>query len=187
MTVRGAALPELAYLWEELESSAAAEGIGIAIADFGGYRTEADTLEILDYRARDYAAYAARARAAGRVPESIDDFRPIAPYGSSFHNYGAARDFKISYKPPAMTEAAAVARVGAIAERLGLVSGRRFNDPPHVQLDVTLEEAAAMWDEYSAGAGEGSSSSSSAAWALAAFGVGLLVTVRYVKGLQSWR
>lgn len=193
MSVRLEALPELADLWLELEHETAAEGIGIAIADFGGFRTAADTALILEYKQDDYDAYADRERRAGRTPVPITgpwedgSSRPIAEFGKSYHDYGAARDFKIVSKPASMTTQAAELRTAAIAESIGLRSGSSWGDRWHVQLPITLEQAREMWDDY---AGSSSSSSGAASmtavWVAVAFGVGVVAAIRYATGLAKW-
>ena len=84
------ALPETVAAWNALESAAMAQGIAFTLNDFGGVRTPADTALILQYRETDYAA----ALAADTIPAdtTISQFRPIAPYGQSYHDYGAAFD-----------------------------------------------------------------------------------------------
>jgi hypothetical protein len=181
MSVRLEALPELESAWDATVSDAAAEGIQLTIADFGGFRTANDTALILSYKQADYDAYAAAARAAGRTPVPItgpwDDGspRPIAPYGQSWHDYGAARDADIVSFPSSMTLEDAIVRVDAIATANGLDTGAAYSDPLHLQLPVSLDEARARWAEYS------SSSSSSLVWVLLAIGVGAAATVRLAR------
>jgi hypothetical protein len=191
MTIRLDALPELADRWAALEQLAGDEGIELGVADYGGYRTAADTAEIVAFKNADYAAYTAAARAAGRVPVPITgpwdngNARPIAPYGRSYHNYGAARDFVIVSFPPWLSVDEAVARVQELGERAGFRSGRTFGDDDHLELPLTLEQAAAAWAEYSS-----SSSSSAGMTALLvglALSVGVFTVVKYAPGLKEWR
>ena len=192
MTIRTEALPELLSLWNGVESTAAAEGIAIGIADFGGFRTEGDTALILQYRVDDYNADLS----AGRISPtlSLQDYRPIAPYGQSWHDYGAARDFKIVSKPASLSTDDAIARVDTIAESIGLRTGASYGDPWHLELAVPLDQAAAMWADYQAAGGASSSSSSSssgpgsaamsAIWIGLAIGAGALTVLRYWRGMK---
>jgi D-alanyl-D-alanine carboxypeptidase len=154
--IRLDALPELTTAIDALTAAAAPQGITFTTADFGGFRTQADTTEILDDRTADYAVYVARAQAAGTTPVSINQFRPIAPYSKSFHDYGAARDLKITAKPSTLSTAQALGALGAIAPSVGLRWGGTFThaDPVHFELAIPLSQAAAMWAAYT-----GSSSS----------------------------
>lgn len=161
MTIRQAALPELVAAMQTLARLAGDRGIRFAIADFGGLRTQADTVTILGYRDTEYGIYAAQMRQAGKVPLPINQWRPIAPYGTSYHNYGAARDITITAKPATMTAAQALAVVGSLAPQAGLRWGHSFGDDPHFELPITLDEARRRWLTY-IDAGGGSSSSSSA-------------------------
>ncbi len=71
------------------------------------------------------------------------------PFGSSFHNWGAARDLKIIQRPASFTDAEALRRLGSHAKACGLTWGGSFkkrSDPPHFQLACTLEEARAKWE-----------------------------------------
>lgn len=189
MSIRTQALPELVELWDKTVSDAGAAGIVVAIADFGGFRTDADTAQILQFKQDDYDAYAAAAVAAGHMPLEItqgwDDGnpRPIRPYGQSFHDFGAARDFIVKRWPAGMTQAQAVRRVQDIAIANGLKSGRSYGDDPHLQLPITLEDAAARWDAYDAQRG---SVSMTVVWAILAVGVGAITVARYAGGLRNW-
>lgn len=143
--------PELTANLEKLARFASTEGIEFDTADFGGVRTEADTVKILKYRDDDYAVYVRelRARKPGATPVPKTTWRPINPWGTSMHNYGCARDLKITRKPQSMTESHAMERLGDLAPKCGLVWGgtfRRF-DGPHMQLDLTLSQAKARWED----------------------------------------
>lgn len=183
MSIRYQALPAMEELWDALVDATGAAGVVIAVADYGGYRTAADTAEILNIRDSEYSDYLAH---GGTMAENA--WRPIAPFGKSFHDYGAARDIAIVSKPANMTGLAAVATVDAIAESLGLETGASYGDPLHVQLPIALDEAQGEWNDFVAGGGAGSSSSSSAApWIILAAAVSAVATIRYSKGLSSWR
>lgn len=192
MTIRVDALPEMAGAWDAVAAEAAAEGIEIELADFGGFRTAGDTSLILQYKQDDYNAYAARARAQGLTPVPItgawdDDGtnRPIAPYGKSYHDYGAARDFIVSSHPDTMSTTDAVARVDAIAVAAGLSTGKGYGDSRHLQLAISLDAAKQRWAEYT---GQSSSSSGGASmtavWLLVAAGAGVLAVIRLARGLR---
>ena len=190
MSIRYDALPELENAWDLLSELAAGEGIGIAVQDYGGYRNAADTSEILAFKDRDYAAYAQAQRAAGRVPIPITgpwengNSRPIQPYGSSYHNYGAARDFKITQRG-GYSEGEALARVQSLAEAAGLRSGKSFGDSYHLELPITLAEARARWAAIGCTV-DGGLTGAQVALGILAFSVGVWVVVRYVPPFKDW-
>lgn len=145
--------PALTAAMTQLEQLAAAVGIAFATADYGGVRTEADTVTILRYRDDDYAVAQRQAAASGTVLPPIAQWRPIAPFGSSYHNYGAARDVRPVRWPQGMTESGALARLGAIVAthpELGLRWGGTFpqgkKDPAHFELAITLADARTQWE-----------------------------------------
>ena len=154
-------LPEFRARELKLRGLAAVEGLQYGVADFGGLRTEADTAQALHYRDMDYAAYVARAKAAGRVPLPItgawDDGkpRPIQPFGLSFHNFGAAADIVPTVVPAGMTFSSAQNRLGTLAGKAGLVWGGLWSgnsyDPRHVQLATGLAQVRDMWNQYQSG------------------------------------
>mgnify|MGYP001580514253 CR=1 FL=1 len=142
--------PELTAKIEELRALALLDGIQFDTAPFGGVRTEADTVRILKYRDDDYAKYeaACAAQSPPRAPTEKALWRPIAPFGLSMHNYGAARDVKIVKKPDSFSEAEALRRLGSLAPQCRLRWGGTFQkkiDPPHFQLPITLSAANARW------------------------------------------
>lgn len=138
--------PLLTANLEKLRAKAALEGIEFDTADFGGVRTEADTTRILGYRDDDYAVYVRNLRAKNprSVPVPIGKWRAIAPFGSSMHNFGCARDLKITKHPDSFNASTAQARLGALAPSCGLRWGGTFKtkfDGPHMELPITLAEA----------------------------------------------
>ncbi len=137
--------PELTAAIDGLQMLAGAEGIEFTTADFGGVRTQADTTRILKYRDDDYAVYVRnlKARNPSARPTKKEIWRRIAPFGSSYHNYGAARDLKPTKWPPSFTESKALQRLRDLTGMVGLkvIS----NDPPHVQLNISLSEARKRW------------------------------------------
>lgn len=132
------ALPQLIVAHDALLARAHAMGIDFDIADYGGVRTFADTVLILSYRAADYAAAVLTHPSTANIP--INTWRPIAPFGSSMHNYGAAFDVIIT-----QGGGDALDRLKAIAPQVGLSSSVP-NDPPHFELPISLDEAKAAWD-----------------------------------------
>lgn len=142
------ALPQLLTREQMLRTRANALGIEYRIADFGGLRTYADTVLILGYRAADYAAAVAANPATAYTP--INEWRPIASFGSSMHNYGAAFDVKVTKMPPGMSEYTALTRLKAIAPSIGLRSNVP-NDLPHFELPLSLDEARRAWGDRTPG------------------------------------
>lgn len=143
--------PLLTANLEKLREKARLEGIEFDTADFGGVRTEADTTRILKYRVDDYAVYIRNLKAAspGKAPTPIGKWRPIAPFGSSMHNFGCARDLKVTRYPDSFSRSAALNRLGALARSCGLEWGGAWRgkvDPPHMQLPITLAQARARWE-----------------------------------------
>ncbi len=141
------ALPQLVAAEQRLRALAEREGITYNVADFGGLRTQADTTLILQYRDADYKQYLKRVP-PGMRPLSINDYRRIAPYGKSYHNYGAAFDVLITGQPAGMTPAAALGHLGALAPAAGLRWGAAFNDRPHFELPLPLDTVRRLWADY---------------------------------------
>lgn len=136
------ALPQLIDAESQLRQRATALGISYDIADYGGVRTFADTVTILGYRDADYAAAIAADPNVANIP--INTWRPIAPFGSSFHNYGAAFDVKITSAPAGMSFDDALQELKSLAPSVGL-SSSVANDPPHFELPISLDDARAQW------------------------------------------
>lgn len=134
------ALPQLLAGLNQLRARASALGISFDIADFGGVRSQADTVLIMAYRAADYAAAVVADPSVSDIP--INTWRPIAPFGSSMHNYGAAFDVQITDAPGSF--ASALQQLKAAAPSCGLRSSVP-NDPPHFELPISLDEARAQW------------------------------------------
>jgi hypothetical protein len=121
-------------------------GISIGIAEYGGFRALVDLEEILAFRSSEFD----NAVAAGEIAASTDinAWRPIAPYGHSFHNYGAAFDIRV--KPGGgggYTDEQVFAIAGRFVPALGLRWGGTFPNPDtdHFELDVSLSEARSMF------------------------------------------
>jgi hypothetical protein len=157
MTSLSGALPETVAAYDALDQYARSVGIGIALADFGGLRTLSDTTRILGYRQQDFDA----AVAAGQVSAdtTLNQFRPIAPFGSSYHNYGAAFDITIQSRPASMTTDQALRTLASYAPSIGLRWGGTFRnpDPPHFELAITLAAAQAKYKSYLTSGGGASS------------------------------
>lgn len=151
MATPSGALPDTQAAYAAMVQYLANSGIGATLADYGGVRTQADTNTILTDRQNDYNADVA----AGRVsPDTtLQRYRPISPYGSSFHNYGAAFDLAITSRPAGMSYDDALAFAGAHAPVLGLRWGGHFTnpDPPHFELAIPLSQARAKYAAMTGG------------------------------------
>lgn len=137
MTIRtDGMLPQTLAAYDAIRSALQAHGYTVSLADFGGFRTQADTELILSYRLADYNA----AVRAGKIsPDTtLQQFRPIAPYGSSYHDYGAAFDLSAS--------SAALNLAGQLAPSYGLKWGKSFGDPAHFELNISLTDARALFN-----------------------------------------
>lgn len=128
-----------------------AEGISLGIAEYGGFRTLTDLEDILADRSREFDD----AVSAGEIPASTDinAWRPIAPYGHSYHNYGAAFDVRVKAggAPAGMSDEQAFSVAGQYATQFGLRWGGTFPDPDtdHFELAVSLSQARSMFaSEY---------------------------------------
>jgi D-alanyl-D-alanine carboxypeptidase len=88
-------------------------------------------------------------RSPNATPLGVGQWRPIAAFGQSYHNYGAALDLRIVSRPTTLgTDAKALAKLGALATACGLRWGGNFAtkvDPPHFELAVPLSEAQRLW------------------------------------------
>lgn len=159
-----AALPELREAFGKLSEYAKSLGMTIHVLPTGGVRTEADTVLYKSYRAADYAVAVAKNPGIAGIP--IGQWRPIANFGSSFHNYGAAFDIEFgSGGLPGtagyvsehdglygFTRDFALESLGEYAQTIGMRWGGNFKaskttgpDPVHFELNMTLAEAKARW------------------------------------------
>jgi hypothetical protein len=79
----------------------------------------------------------------------LNVFRPIAPFGQSYHNYGAAFDVAILSRPAGMSETTALATLGAYAPQVGLRWGGTFRnaDYPHFELAIPISQAQAAYEQ----------------------------------------
>jgi hypothetical protein len=162
VTTLAGVLPALQTAYDGLTSYLRALGITATLADYGGFRTQADTTEIIGYRQADYNADLK----AGRIPATmtLQQYRPIAPYNKSFHDFGAAFDLKITKAPGGMSAAQALELAGEGAAAYGLRWGGTFTNPdaPHFELDESLAEAAQDYADYKASGGAGGAGGSDA-------------------------
>lgn len=146
LSMLNGARPELLAAVSALAAVVAQEhpGLEFDVADFGGMRSEADTAKILTYRDNDWDA---AVRADPTLPRRTTKhaWRPIAPWGNSMHNYGAAFDVQITKAPAGMSRLAALNIVKDYAPVIGLVDGRDFGDGPHFELPGGLAAARAAW------------------------------------------
>jgi hypothetical protein len=132
---RGASLvgaqPALLDGLQQLRAKLLERKITFYVADFGGLRTQAQTDQIMRYRASDWAV---AIRNDPKLPTrtTIEKWRRIAPWGSSMHNYGAAFDIVIDTVPPGVTKAAALLVARQLAGSCGLTT--ISDDPPHFEL-----------------------------------------------------
>jgi hypothetical protein len=175
----------------KLAQLAAARGWAYTIngEEGGGYvRTPSDTAAYLTYRADEYATWSAAWKRAhpGKAPVSIYQWRPIAPFGGSMHNYGAAFDItpvRGSYEDIASLAPQAGLRSGLSAS---FVAARRV-DPPHYELPISLLEAKARWLAMGKLAGVRSLPTATTAVALLAVVVLGGAAVAIARGLPTWR
>lgn len=146
--VLAGALPTLVIAEAELSRLAGVQGVQYDIAPFGAVRSQSDTTRIFGYREQEYRLYAGKERAAGRNPLSIEKWRPVAPFGNSHHNYGAAFDVRPVSWPQGKSFQWAHDKLDAIVAAtptLGLRSGDYFNDEPHFELALPLATVRQMW------------------------------------------
>jgi hypothetical protein len=140
-------LPELQLAEKKLRAAATARGVSYVIADYGGLRSQADTTKILQYRLQDYAAAVRANPDTSKIP--MTKWRPVAPFGSSYHNYGAAFDVLVTAHPAGEN---GYSILGALAPDAGLRWGGSQSfidvgrvDIPHFELPVSLTSARIMW------------------------------------------
>lgn len=143
-------LPELVVAHDKLQTLWTARGHQpFSIADYGGIRSESDTTRIMKYRDDDYAVYVAECKRKGITPRDKYTWRPIAPFGGSMHNYGAAFD--------AAVHDGSLSELGALAPQAGLRWGGTFvtrKDFPHFELPITVTAARDRWEALGNAAGE---------------------------------
>jgi hypothetical protein len=175
------ALPELKAAELKLRKNASQHGITYAIAEFGGMRTATDTTKAMNYRDADYAAYL-KSVPAGKKPLSKDEWRPIAPYGNSYHNYGGAFDVYVTSVPDGRKQAWGLEMLQLASSAVGLRNGASFNDPPHFELPVSLSTVKNMWAKHTGGTGTPKSGAASFAVIAGVGAVALLVLLALSRG-----
>lgn len=139
------ARPELTRAYDALTQIADVAGITFCVANYGGLRSQADTALIKQIRIDEYNAAVQRNPATALT--DINDWRPIADWGSSMHNYGAAFDVFVTGTPPTMSRLTALNFLKDQADAIGLVDGRNFGDAPHFELPGGLSLAKAEWQK----------------------------------------
>lgn len=157
-------LKELSDKHTAMEARLLAQNVRFKIAPFGLLRSEGDTARILGYRDADYAKYVAALKKANpnAKPQPKEEWRKIAPFGLSYHNYGGAFDVEITsvdgvevYRTPTPAalwksnpnRAATLYEKGmAAARHTGIAVGlaRIHDDDPHFQLPYSLVEVKKM-------------------------------------------
>lgn len=147
MSIPRGALPATQDAYAGLVAALAARGIGATLADYGGTRTQADTTQILGFRQADYNRDHGLPLNNPVDTNTLNEYRPISPYGLSFHNYGAAFDLLI-------VTPGGYAVAGQLAPQFGLRWGGTFSNPDvrHFELAITLAEARQSYAAYTGGA-----------------------------------
>lgn len=135
-------LPVIARRAMALEGYAARLGILFGYPDYSGWRSQADTTQLIRWRDEAVAKDGAAA------------YYPVAPYGTGYHGKGAAFDIDVVRWPEGKTEAWAYATLGAFAPRIGLRWGGIFpgrsRDVFHFELPVSVSEAQRLFNEWRA-------------------------------------
>jgi hypothetical protein len=133
-------LPTLRNKAQALENYAATLGILFGYPDYSGWRSLADTTQLIQWRDEAVAAHGATA------------YYPVASYGSGFHGKGAAFDIKIVKWPAGRSSDWAYQQLGAYAPRIGLRWGGTFSgrnvDPYHFELAISIADAQALFDAW---------------------------------------
>jgi hypothetical protein len=179
------ALPELIAAEQRLRKNATNHGITYVIAEFGGIRSQADTTQAMKYREADYAVYRANARAKNQTVLDINTFRPIAPFGNSWHNYGAAFDVFVTVVPEGRTQQWGLDILKLAAPSAGLRSNVP-NDPPHFELPVSLSTAKDKWAKFQDAVSKGHAYIINDTTPKGAANFGALVAVAALAGLLAF-
>lgn len=135
-------LPELLNKATALENYADTQGILFGYPDYSGWRSQADTTQLIVWRDQAVEAHGAGA------------WYPVAPYGIGYHGKGAAFDVKVVRWPAGKSSDWAYRTLGAYAPRIGLTWGGTFSgrsvDPYHFQLAISLDAAQARFVAWQA-------------------------------------
>lgn len=136
-------LPELQQAFDALNAGLASSGVTLGVADYGGLRDEQVTADILGFRQADYNAEHGLPSDTVTDVATLNHFRPIAQYGHSYHDYGAAFDFTPIARPAGMSVAQVEQLAGQLAPSVGLTWGGTFPnyDGDHMQLAISLDDA----------------------------------------------
>lgn len=133
-------LPEVRLKFMALENYAETQGILFGYPDYSGWRSQADTTQLITWRDQAVAKL------------GPDAYYPVAPFGSGFHGKGAAGDIKVVRWPSVKSSAWAYQTLGAYAPRIGFRWGGMFPkpnvDPYHFELAITLAAAQIRFDQW---------------------------------------
>jgi hypothetical protein len=139
-TIDQRTLPTLRNKEQALANYAASLGILYGFPDYSGWRSQADTTQLIAWRDQAVAAGGASA------------YYPVAPYGVGYHGKGAAFDIKVVKWPVGRSSDWAYQQLGAYAPRIGLRWGGTFSgrtvDPYHFELAVSIADAQAQFDAW---------------------------------------
>lgn len=128
------ALPELKDKEGAFRTAMAAAGYQYDLPDFAGVRSAAQQQQLIAWRDEDVAA-------GGKS-------YAVAPVNTTYHQYGAAFDIKITQ--PADPQQSDYQAAADIAQSVGLDAGFYFTnrDPYHYQLPYDLPSVQQMWTEH---------------------------------------
>jgi hypothetical protein len=133
-------LPELSHKSQALEAYAESLGILFGYPDYSGWRSQADTTQLITWRNQAVASFGPGA------------YYPVASFGSGYHGKGAAFDIKVVKWPAGKSSAWAYQTLGAFAPRIGLRWGGlfpgKFTDIYHFELAISLGDAQARFNQW---------------------------------------
>ena len=142
-------LPETKNKATALEGYASTLGILFGYPDYSGWRSQADTTNLIKWR-----------------NEAVQEggpsaWYPVSPYGVGYHGKGAAFDIKVVHWPDGKTSDWAYQTLGAFASKIGLRWGGNFvgtttvngkqvskKDPYHFELAISLADAQTRFDAW---------------------------------------
>jgi hypothetical protein len=130
------ALPELKTKEAAFRDAMDKVGMAYSLPDYAGVRTEAQQAQLVAWR--DAAV------AQG------EPWYPVAPPGSTYHEYGAA--FDITITTPANPQDSDYAMAAEVGTGVGLNAGYFFDspDPFHFELDYSIAQVQQMWTAHTA-------------------------------------
>jgi hypothetical protein len=133
-------LPELLLKIQALENYAASQSILFGYPDYSGWRSQADTTQLITWRDQAVSKFGPGA------------YYPVSPFGVGFHGKGAAEDVKVVQWPSSKSSAWAYQTLGLYAPRIGLRWGGLFPapnvDPYHFELAIALSAAQTRFDQW---------------------------------------